>query len=206
MSSSPRPIASGTGTLGGTATATTNSSGIASFSNLNITGTGAHTLRFAATSVATSRRARSRSAPVRRPSSAITTQPSTSAASGASFGQQPGIQLRDASNNAVSQSGVVVTATIATGGGSLGGTATATTNSSGVASFTNLAITGVAGARTLSFDAPSLSGATSGTITLSAGTASQLAIAAQPSTTAQSGVGVQRRSRRFGCRMRRAIR
>src|SRR2546429_1875127 len=64
---------------------------------------------------------------------------------------------------------VTVTAAIATGGGTLGGTLTATTNGSGVASFTNLAITGTAGDRTLSFTATGLTSATSGTITITAG-------------------------------------
>src|SRR2546429_950101 len=83
---------------------------------------------------------------------------------------------------------VTVTAAIASGGGTLGGTLTATTNGSGVASFTNLAITGPAGDRTLSFSATGLTAATSGTITITAGTATQLSITTQPPTTAQSGV------------------
>src|SRR5262249_44379833 len=53
----------------------------------------------------------------------IATQPSSSATSGSPFAQQPAIQLRDASNNVVQQSGVPVTATIASGGGTLNGTA-----------------------------------------------------------------------------------
>src|SRR5256885_8553764 len=64
--------------------------------------------------------------------------------------------FRSASGNPVNQAGVVVTAAIATGGGTLGGTLTATTLGTGVASFTNLAITGAAGDRTLSFSATGL--------------------------------------------------
>ena len=71
----------------------------------------------------------------------ITTQPSMSAASGAAFAQQPTVQLLDVSGNAVSQAGVVVTAAIASGGGTLGGTLTATTDTNGLATFTNLSIT-----------------------------------------------------------------
>src|SRR2546427_6735881 len=56
-------------------------------------------------------------------------------------------QLRDGAGNPVNQAGVVVTAAIATGGGTLGGTLTATTLGTGVASFTNLAISGTAGDR-----------------------------------------------------------
>src|SRR5204863_316202 len=118
----------------------------------------------------------------------ITTQPSTTAQSGVAFAQQPVVQLRDASGNAVSQAQVTVTAAIATGTGTLGGTLTATTNGSGVASFTNLAITGAAGDRTLTFSGTGLTSATSATITITAGAATQLSITTQPSTTAQSGV------------------
>src|SRR5205823_313104 len=104
----------------------------------------------------------------------ITTQPSSSAQSGTAFAQQPVVQLRDASGNPVSQAGVTVTAAIATGGGTLGGTLSAATNASGVATFTNLSITGAAGDRTLSFSATGLSSATSGTISITAGAATQL--------------------------------
>jgi uncharacterized protein YjdB len=98
----------------------------------------------------------------------ITTQPSTTAQSGAAFAQQPVLQLRDSSNNPVSQSGVAVTAAVASGGGTLGGTATVTTDGSGVATFTNLSITGTTGSRTLSFTAASLTGATSNAVLVTA--------------------------------------
>src|SRR5215831_946805 len=76
-------------------------------------------------------------------------QPSPSAQSGARFAQQPLIQLRDASDLPVNESGVVVTASIASGGGTLGGTLTATTDASGVAGFKDLSIAGAGGGRTL---------------------------------------------------------
>src|SRR5438094_3502108 len=98
------------------------------------------------------------------------------------------MQLRDGAGNPVSQAGVTVTTAIATGGGSLGGTLTVATNGSGVASFTDLAISGTTGDRTLSFSAPALTGVVSSTITVSPGAASQLTVTTQPSATAQSGV------------------
>src|SRR2546425_6408226 len=113
---------------------------------------------------------------------------STTVPSAALFPSQPVVQLRDGSGNPVSQAGVVVTAAIATGGGTLGGTLTATTNGSGVASFTNLSISGTAGDRTLSFSATGLTGVNSTVITITAGTATQLTVTTQPSATAQSGV------------------
>ena len=107
---------------------------------------------------------------------AITTQPSTSATSGVAFAQQPVVQLRDSANNAVGKSGVVVTAAIVSGGGTLGGTVSATTNASGVAMFTNLSISGVDGARTLGFSATGLTGAVSSSISVTT-----------PTTTVTSG-------------------
>jgi hypothetical protein len=81
------------------------------------------------------------------------------------FPQQPVVQLRDASNIAVAQAGVVVTATIESGGGTLGGTRTATTNASGVATFTNLSITTEKQEHhTIAFTSGSLTKVTSGTI------------------------------------------
>ena len=118
----------------------------------------------------------------------ITTQPSATACrAGRPSRGSPSVQLRDASGNPVGQAGVTVTAAIATGGGTLGGTTTATTNASGVATFTDLSITGTVGDRTLSFSAAGLTGATSGTVSVTAGAASQLVVTTQPSTTAQSG-------------------
>src|SRR5207249_4064168 len=188
------------------ATATTLASGAATFSGLAISGTaGDYTLRFESGSLAPATSGTITLSAGTATQLTITTQPSATAGSGAAFGQQPVIQvrdvagnpvggagrvvtagsgvafaqqpvaqLRDGANNAVSQAGVTVTAAIATGGGTLGGTPTATTNSSGVASFTNLSISGTAGGYTLSFSATGLTTATSGTITLSAGPAAQL--------------------------------
>ena len=103
------------------------------------------------------------------------TQPSTSAVNGVAFPVQPTVQLRDAANNPVAQSGTTVTAVLQ-GGGTLVGTVTATTNASGLATFTNLAITGLVGARTLQFTSGSLTPVVSGTVTVTAGAASQIAV------------------------------
>src|SRR5207249_765018 len=163
--------------------------GTASFTNLSISGTaGDRTLSFSATSLTPAVSGTITVGAGAATQLTLTTQPSTTAQSGVAFAQQPVVQLRDGAGNAVSQSGVTVTAAIATGGGTLGGTLTATTTSGGTASFTNLSVTGTVGDRTLSFSATGLTVATSGTITVTAGTATQLTLATQPSTTAQSGV------------------
>lgn len=119
---------------------------------------------------------------------ALTTQPGSGARSGIAFAQQPIVQLRDSAGGAISQSGVVVTAAIASGGGTLSGTTAATTNANGVAAFTNLAIGGSVGAYTLRFSAGKLTPAVSSSIALSAGAATTLRVATQPASTADSGV------------------
>src|SRR6185437_2635060 len=96
----------------------------------------------------------------------IVTQPSATAQGGVPFPQQPAIQLRNASGTSVGQEGIAVTAAIATGGGALGGTTTATTNASGTATFINLSISGTDGSRTLSFSAPGLTSATSSPVSV----------------------------------------
>src|SRR5947208_8327619 len=170
-------IATGGGTLGGTLTAATSASGVATFTNLSLSGTaGDRTLSFSATGLAPAVSGTITVGAGVATHLTLTTQPSATAQSGVAFAQQPAAQLRDAAGNAVSQAGVTVTAAIATGGGSLSGTATVATDGGGVASFTNLAISGTAGDRTLSFSAPGLTQAVSGTITVSAGAASQVTL------------------------------
>src|SRR3989449_417586 len=119
----------------------------------------------------------------------LTTQPSAAAQSGVAFAQQPVVQLRDANGNPVSQSGVVVTATV-TPAGATPTNATATTGATGAATFSGLTLSGSAGSYTLSFGATGLTPVSSGAIALSAGAATQLTLTTPPSATAQSGVAL----------------
>jgi acetyl esterase/lipase len=177
-------IASGDGILGGTTTVMTDSEGVAEFADLRITGTiGARTLRFAAGSVSVTSSTISLEAGP--PAAlAITTQPSSTARSGEAFAQQPAVRVSDISGNPVSGHGV--TATIASGGGTVGGATTVTTDGSGVAAFTDLSITGL-GAHTLRFSASSES-VVSGTVDITAGVPGSVVILTQPPSTAVSGV------------------
>ena len=113
---------------------------------------------------------------------AVVTQPSATAQSGVPLAQQPAVQVTDAAGNPVDAQGVAVTASIASGGGTLSGTTTVLTNADGRAEFTNLAISGSAGARTLIFEASGLGTVTSGTITVGAGAVedSESSVTAQP--------------------------
>jgi len=100
------------------------------------------------------------------------------------------VEVRDANGNPVTLAGINVTAAIASGGGSLTYTTTVATDANGRATFTDLAISGSVGDRTLTLSSGTLTAATSDTISLSAGPASTLAIFAGDNQTATAGTTV----------------
>ncbi len=120
---------------------------------------------------------------------AFVTLPSASPGSRIVFPQQPVVQLQDASGNAVSQAGIIVTVSIASGGGTLSGTLTQTTNAQGQAAFTDLALSGSAGPRTLNFATPGITPVSS-TVTLGAGNPSAIASNGGNAQTARAGTAV----------------
>ncbi|MBL0170617.1 MAG: Ig-like domain-containing protein [Gemmatimonadaceae bacterium] len=155
-------LASGSGVLSGTL-AVNAVNGVATFTNLQIVGTGPHTLQFTTTTPAlsvTSSSVTIGAGPATQ--LAITTQPA-GAVSGVAFTTQPVIAIRDASGNLTS-SAATVTASLASGLGALSGTLTATAVN-GVATFTNLKIAGP-GAHTLTFTSGALTSATSNAVTV----------------------------------------
>lgn len=97
---------------------------------------------------------------------AMDTQPSTTATTATPFATQPAVQLQDAAGNDVAEASVTITAAKQSGSGTLGGTLTAVTDGTGVATFTDLQITGT-GAHTLVFTGTGLTSIISGTITVS---------------------------------------
>ena len=171
--------------------AVTAAGGLATFSGLAITGSaGSYRLAFTSgtlvpdTSTAITLSAGAATA------LAITTEPSAAVLNDVAFPQQPALQLQDGAGNPVSQSGVVVTAALATGTPALSGTLTATTNASGAAAFASLKITGLVGSRTLSFSAAGLAGAMSTAVVVSAGVATQIAVNAGNNQSATAGTAV----------------
>ncbi|HXE57317.1 MAG TPA: filamin/ABP280 repeat domain-containing protein, partial [Gemmatimonadales bacterium] len=124
------------------------------------------------------------------PRLSIVTQPASSAVSGARLGRQPVVRIVTAAGAPVSQPDVAVTAAIASGGGGLGGTTTRTTDAQGVATFTDLAITGPPGPRTLIFAAPGFTAATSAEVQLLAPVPSSMAAVAGQGQTAAAGSAV----------------
>jgi hypothetical protein len=157
-------IATGTGTLSGTTTVAA-VSGIATFTNLVITGTiGNFTLRFTPASLTAvdssnfTLEAPPAAAKIAITRAAVGTQRRTA------FTTQPQITIQFSNNETVTASSAVVTATISSGG-TLVGTTTATA-SSGVATFSNLGVDGTVGTTyTISYTALDLPIA-SATVTL----------------------------------------
>jgi hypothetical protein len=119
---------------------------------------------------------------------AIITQPPGTAASGAALNPAPVIEVRDASGNAVTQAGINVTVSLATGTAPLGGTLTRPTNASGQVTFSSLSINGLVGSYSLAFNSSGLTGATSSSINLTSGASTKLALTTQPPGGASSGV------------------
>ncbi len=180
-------LASGPGTLGGTLTRSA-SNGIASFTNLAITGTtGTYTIAFNATGV-TGVTSGTIGVGAGAPTGLqFVGTPPSSGTNGVALTPATAVRLVDAALNPVAQSGVLVTAVLNAGPGALGGTTTATTNGSGVASFANLILTGTVGNYTIRFDVSGISSVTTGTIALAAGAATQLGFSTPPAASATNG-------------------
>jgi adhesin/invasin len=163
----------------------TNSSGLATFSNLRVTGPpdDDYVLTFTAGSlipVSSSPLTVSAGGANRI---VIRQQPSASAQNGQSFAQQPVVEVVDATGNPVAGNRTIEVE-IGDGAGTLSGTLTASTGSGSTATFTGLTITGVTGARTLIFSSGALTPAESNAINITVGPASSIAIQAGDNQTA----------------------
>jgi adhesin/invasin len=180
-------IASGTGTLSGTATQSTNASGLATFANLSINLIGAKTLRAASTGLVPDTSASFAISAGAATRVAFTQQP-TSATAGALLSPAVSVQLQDASGNPVTTSGVFVTLALTTGTGSLAGTLTTTTDGTGTASFADLSVA-TSGVKGITASSSGLTSAVSSSFTISPAAASQLAFIQQP-TNATAGAGI----------------
>jgi hypothetical protein len=94
---------------------------------------------------------------------------------GSAFTTQPVVRVTDSGDNTVTSFTGNVVASIASGSGTLSGTTTVAAVA-GVATFTNLVITGTAGNFTLTFTPTSLTAVTSSSFALAAGAATKVAI------------------------------
>jgi Bacterial Ig-like domain (group 3) len=163
-------VASGNGSVNPTTPVSTGTNGIAAVTWTLGTTAGTNTLTAASSGLSGSPVTfTATGTPGQATKLALTTQPSSSAQGGVALAQQPVVQLQDANGNAVSQSGVTATATVASGpAGATLVNSTTTTGAGGAAAFSGLTINGPTGTYTLSFGATNLTSVTSGSIVLSA--------------------------------------
>ena len=172
------------------AVATTNAGGSVTFTGLTLTApTGTYTLLFTSSPQLTGATSGSIAlSGALAPQLALVTQPSATVSSGQIFPRQPVLQALDASGNPLGQSGIVCSVALASGSPALGGTLTVTTDAAGVATFTDLSISGVAGLRTLQFSAIGLTPVTSNTIDVQAGGPTlSISLVVQPSSSVANG-------------------
>ena len=172
---------------GGTLTGSTASAvgGVATFTNLAVTGSvGDRTLSFSVADIApvTSSGFAVNAGPLAQ--LVIRTQPN-GAAAGVPMGIAAVVELRDALGNLATTSTTPITAAIAIGGGAL--TNATVTPVGGIATFTDLTLSGLVGTRTLIFSAPGVSPAVSAAFTVAPGPAKALRIRTQPRSTSNTG-------------------
>jgi adhesin/invasin len=182
-------INSGTGTLSGTTTQTTNVLGLATFGNLSINLSGAKQLKAKSAGLDSALSAAFTINPAAATKLAIQTQPSATATAGLAFAQQPVIRIEDAFGNLVtSDNTTTITAARSSGIGTLQGT-TSLAAVAGIVSFTNLRHN-VSGSITIQFTSvPVRTPVTSSSIVINAAAASKLVLTQQPTNTV-SGVSI----------------
>ncbi len=118
---------------------------------------------------------------------ALVVAPGATGAVGVILDPQPQVQVQDVSGNAVAARGLLVVVSIGSGGGTVQGSTSLRTDANGRAAFTDLAIAGSAGARSLLFSSQGLASVASGSITLNAGPAATATIAAGNNQTVPAG-------------------
>lgn len=168
-------IAAGGGTLTGR-TDVTVKSGVATFADLAVEGVaGERTLRFAADRLAPAVSEAFALLHGLAATLSLVTQPE-GARAGLPLDTQPVVQILDASGNIVLDDDTsIVTASVASGGGSLTG-ATEATAAKGEVTFTGLAVTGAVGERTLEFASGELVPDVSEALTVLAGPPATLSL------------------------------
>jgi adhesin/invasin len=123
----------------------------------------------------------------------LLTQPGPTASSGVPIDPQPVLQLQDPQGNPLARPGVSVTVQIASGGRALVGGTTQLSDAAGTVAFTDLAIVGAPGARTLIFAASGYASAISTPVSLGVGAPSSVALAAGDGQSAAVGTKVETR-------------
>jgi hypothetical protein len=126
--------------------------------------------------------------PAPKPILALVTPPSTNAVAGVPLEQQPDIQLQDPTGAPLPREGVKVSVEVGSGGGSLGGSSTKSSDANGRVTFTDLEFRGGTGTRTLIFTAAGFTPVTSPEISVRPGPPS----GSQSSLSAPNGTAGER--------------
>jgi hypothetical protein len=170
-------------TLACSANPVTATGGVASFAGCKITGkAGTYTLKATDGSLTSATSSSLSITAGTATQVGITAQPG-GGANGAAWSTQPKVSVEDASGNVVTGNSSTVTLAIASqpgSGATLACSANPVTATGGVASFAGCKITGKAGTYTLKATDGSLTSATSSSLSITAGTATQVGITAQP--------------------------
>jgi hypothetical protein len=175
---------SGTGVLSGTLTRTT-TSGIATFANLSINLSGSKTLRATSGTLtaAVSNAFTISPGPARK---LVIIQQPTNAVAAVAISPAVTVRIRDSLGNNVPTSGLAIALSLTSGTGTLSGTTSRATDTSGLATFSDLSVN-LAGKKIITASSALLASAVSDTFTIAAGAAAQLAFVHQP-TGAKAGV------------------
>jgi hypothetical protein len=175
-------VASGPGGFAtGSTTSVAASGGVASFSNLIFDTPGSYTLRVSDGSLTGATSSSFTIAPGAA-SKLVITQSPTSGTAGQALGTALKVSVQDAFGNIVTSNTSTISLSVTTGpGGFATGSTTSVAASAGIASFSNLTFD-TAGTYTLSVNDGGLTGATSGSFTVSPAAASKLAITQTPAT------------------------
>jgi adhesin/invasin len=121
---------------------------------------------------------------------AFETEPGATASSGQPIDPQPVLQLEDPSGAPLARAGVSVTVQIASGDGTLEGNTRVESDGDGRVAFTDLAIVGAPGARTLIFAAEGYASAISTPVSLGVGAPALVAASAGDGQSATVGTAV----------------
>jgi hypothetical protein len=164
----------GSSTLSGILTRTTNSAGLATFSGLSINNAGNGYTLVASSSGLTSTTSTSFNIVPAPTQVVFVQQPPATVNTGTTLSPAVTVRLLDVNGQPVNKIGVPITMAIGNnpGGGTLSGTLTRTTNSSGVATFNNLSINNAGTGYTLVASSSGLTSATSSSFDVTTGSPS----------------------------------
>ena len=160
-------LASANGTLNGTTAQLTDTNGVATFNDLSLNISGSNTLTATAVNLIS---ALSNFFTITRgnPTHLVFIQQPTNAISGTTINPSVTVQVRDAFENNVDSSGLSVILALSSGTGTISGTTTRLTNTTGIATFDNLSVN-LAGSKQFTTSSSGLTSATSSSFTISPG-------------------------------------